>query len=230
MSESLIYRKNGIEITIKDDKRTLHESDDTEVQLIEQLKRERARKAKQQANAQIVTFRQAEEERLLKAIEGEKRVKAEADLRIETLHTRIEAVRRGDLDTDLTASIVRQASQIQITNVSVSRATPKTDGEKRERTIITRPPLVGLIKSKSMFRFTNKGKVYTCSTENGGTFTDTDGSSHKSLASWTVAVIERGGGGGRKVSAYEVCEVYLTATNEWKKWGLVYNEETKRIN
>lgn len=93
--------------------------------------------------------------------------------------------------------------------------------EKRKRTIITRPPLEGLIKSKTHFRFTHKGIVSKCFTTNGTCFIDErDQKIHKSLASWTVAVIEKGGGGGRKVSVFEVCEVFIA--QQWKKWGDVY--------
>jgi len=96
--------------------------------------------------------------------------------------------------------------------------------EKRERTIITRPPLEGLIKSETHFRFIHKGIVAKCFTTNGTCFIDeSDQRRYKSLASWTVAVIEKGGGGGRKVSAYEVCEVFIE--QQWKKWGDVYTAD-----
>lgn len=168
-------------------------------------------------------LRQAEKERLLKEKESITRAIADLQLKAEALTRKYEAVMRGEFDTELTQHIVRQAEQIQITTRAHERP------EKRERTLINRPPLKGLIKSKSQFRFSNKGKVYTCWTEDGGIFTDGDGI-YKSLASWTSDVIERGGGGGRKVSAYEVCEIFLNSAKVWKKWGEIYKPDTTKIN
>lgn len=206
----------------------LFKEDDLESRLLEQIKAERIRKALKKANAEIQPLRQAEKERLLKEDESITRAIADLQLKAEAIRTKREAVMRGEFDTVLTAGVVQQASQVQLTN-NVSRVTPKERPEKRERTLITRPPLKGLIKSKSQFRFSNKGKVYTCWTEDGGIFTDGDGI-YKSLASWTSDVIERGGGGGRKVSAYEVCEIFLNSEKVWKKWGEIYKPDTTKIN
>jgi hypothetical protein len=109
-------------------------------------------------------------------------------------------------------------------DVWVTRDTGTGEREKRERAIITRPPLEDLIKSETHFRFTHKGTVAKCFTTNGTCFIDeSDQCRYKSLASWTVAVIEKGGGGGRKVSAYEVCEVLIG--HQWRKWGDVYTPD-----
>jgi hypothetical protein len=112
---------------------------------------------------------------------------------------------------------------------SLSSEASWNEREKRERTIITRPPLEGLIKRETHFRFTHKGVVAKCFTTNGICFIDeSDQRKYKSLASWTVAVIEKGGGGGRKVSAYEVCEVLIG--QQWKKWGDVYTPDCTFIH
>lgn len=114
-------------------------------------------------------------------------------------------------------------------DVWVTSDTVNGEREKRERAIITRPPLEDLIKSETHFRFTHKRVVAKCFTTNGTCFIDeSDQSRYKSLASWTVAVIEKGGGGGRKVSAYEVCEVLIG--QQWKKWGDVYTPDCTFIH
>jgi len=189
------------------------------------------KQALKKANGEILNLRQERVEELRNEDKALAKAECEIKLKRQEIQTKIEAIQRGEFDADLTRSIVQQASQIQITSTTTARPRQEAEGVKRERTIITRPPLFGLIKSKSKFRFINKSKTYTCWSENGGTFTDQeDGRSHKSLASWTVSVIKRGGGGGRKVSAYEVVEVFLKESNEWKKWGDVYGEECTGIN
>jgi hypothetical protein len=159
-----------------------------------------------------------------------------------------DAYRSGQNDTLLINEYIEKAEPIQITpdpNTPDLRTTltqndkkdviknDKKDDKKvkpRERNIITRPCLVGLIHSHTRFRFNHKGKVHMCYTENGSNFTDDNGKTYKSLASWTVDVIERGGGGGRKVSVYEVCEVFIKSTGKWEKWGNIYHADTKSIH
>jgi hypothetical protein len=215
---------DGLNINISKGKtipnHSIEEDEDEQIRLaMEQIRQAKAKKAQREANEKIEQFRTARETVIQNQIQS-------LQFKIEELQKEVGKVRRGERDAELTAGMIAQASAIQLTS-----AVARPEGEKRERTVITRPPLVGLIKSPSLFRFTNKGKIYFCKTENGGSFKDQEtGEDFRSLASWTVDVIERGGGGGRKVSAYEVCEVKINASGVWKKWGDIYTPDTVEIN
>lgn len=200
------------------------DEDAVERRLLAELKSNRAKKAQKEAARQIEQLRSARV-----AVLQQRR--AEAFRICEAIDQEIGEIQSGSRDGELTAGIVAKAAEIQISTKPPTAKPTRPEGEKRERTIITRPPLIGLIKSPSTFRFSNKGKLYFCKSENGVSFKDNETKEvFKSLASWTVDVIERGGGGGRKVSAYEVCEIKINATGDWKKWGEIYHEDTTQIN
>ncbi len=133
-----------------------------------------------------------------------------------------EALRRGERDGELTAVSVARATDFVVTTRDerpVARMRP--EGEKRVRKVIHRPPLCDLIKSRLNFKWEGK----TCYTDNGKEFLEPDGTVFRSLNSWTETIIERGGGGGRKVSVYEVVSVQNNSTGKWKKWGEVYTKD-----
>jgi len=130
-------------------------------------------------------------------------------------------------DGHLTAGVVRQAEQFQLAPITPARVErpQRAEGEKRVRKVVHRPPLCSLIKSRLNFKWEGK----TCYTDNGKEFIEPDGTVFRSLNTWTETLIERTGGGGRKVSVYVVVDVQNNETGEWKKWGEVYTEDCEAL-
>jgi hypothetical protein len=193
-----------------------------EREAMEAMARARAKKAQLTANAHIARLRSERDE--VFALE---QAKYEADIvRVSALRDGVIAKRSslkaGELDTELTAATVARASDFVVTDrqaLPVARVRP--EGAKRVRKVVHRPPLCSLITSRLNFKWEGK----TCYTDNGKEFHEPDGTVFRSLNSWTETLIERGGGGGRKVSVYEVVSVQNNTTGKWKKWGEVYTED-----
>ena len=129
---------------------------------------------------------------------------------------------KGLKDAVLTSHIVRQAEQIQLAPITPARPDrpQRAEGEKRVRKTVPRPPLCDLITERLNFKW----EGHTCYTENGKDFHEANGTVFRSLNAWTETLIERGGGGGRKVSVYVVVSVQNNTTKDWKNWGQVYTE------
>ena len=130
------------------------------------------------------------------------------------------ALRAGELDAELTAGIVARSAE---------GCQPKT------KTKVPRPPLVGLIKSRTFFRYKFKGVEYGCYSDTGEVFHDggsTD--TYKSLAEFCAEKIKASGDTtGTMVSVYEKVYAKLNhcqSGDPWRKWGVLYHEGTVSIN
>jgi hypothetical protein len=195
--------------------------DEEELRLLEALRKVRLRKAEKDAYKNIEYLRNSEIKQIsMKIVELEEQILRSTIQRVEYL-TRIEKIKRGEEDNLLTKNILK--------TLTLHETSPK-DSSKHTRKVIIRPPLQGLIKNPTSFRYYHKGRYHRCQTNDGSSFITPSGQSYKSLASWTVAVIAECGGGGRKVSAYEVCEVWLNKCAKFVKWGDVYTSDCVSIN
>jgi len=205
------------------------EEDEDEVneRLFAQIKANKAKKALREATADIQRYRlercrviqtniDANLHKIKELQEANDAHKREQDETTSGLH-----------DGHLTAGVVRQAEQIQVAPIAPARVErpQRAEGEKRVRKIVKRPPLCSLITSRLNFKW----EGHTCYTDNGKDFVEEDGTVFRSLNTWTETIIERGGGGGRKVSVYVVVDVQNPETGAWKKWGEVYTEECKAL-
>jgi hypothetical protein len=199
--------------------------DEEERRLLEQLKVVRARKAEKEAYKHIELLRDSEIKIVSKKItELEERILHYTIQRVEHL-TRIEKIKRGEEDNLLTKEAVKKEMSI---------VQPKKENiehqDKRERNAILRPRLAGLIKNPTHFRFNCKGRNHRCNTENGTTFVTPNGIVHPTLSAWTTAVLKECDSGGRCVSVYEVCEVWIDKRSGYVKWGDVYTSDCVSIN
>ena len=198
------------------------DEDEEEHRLIAELKANRAKKAQRQANADIQRHRDRAKAEIQQLVDVNLRKIKELQEANDRHKQEQENIDKGVKDTVLTSHIVRQAEQIQLAPISPARLErpQRAEGEKRVRKTVTRPPLCDLITERLNFRWVG----YTCNTENGKDFIEADGTVFRSLNAWTETLIERGGGGGRKVSVYVVVSVQNNTTKDWKNWGQVYTE------
>lgn len=208
------------------------EQEEEEIRLaMERIRGIKAKQAQRKADGEIEELRKKRGELIQNQIEILQGKIEELTGKIHELDQEAGEVERGERDGELTAGIVAKASEIQLTTKNEVKKVPvEGGGEKRERNSKTRPPLGELIHSRVDFRFNHKGKTYFCETEDGVNFHKQNGEKTKSLASWTVEVIAENGGGGRKVSAYEVVEAKISPASGWELWGKIYHEETTGIN
>lgn len=190
-------------------------------ELMEAMKASRAKIALIKANADIERLRR--ERDAVEALE-EAKYDTEINRLIALRHdvrVKREALRRGERDGELTAvSVARAADFVVADRQAQPVARVRPEGEKRVWKTVHRPPLHTLVGSRLNFRWAG----HTCYTDNGKDFIEPDGNVLRSLNSWTETIIERGGGGGRKVSVYEVVDVQNSTTRQWKNWGEVYTE------
>lgn len=200
--------------------------EDEEIRLMEQLKNVRTRKAEKDALKEIPRLRQAQIEQLCVKISDIEQKITHLTFQKAEITERIASINRGQEDALLMKDIVHKATQLVIL--------PKNDKNenqyKRERNTIHRPSLAGLIKTPTHFRFICKGRPHLCNTENGTTFVTPNGITHPTLSSWTTAVLKECDSGGRCVSAYEVCEVWINKCSSYVKWGDVYTFDCVSIN
>ena len=196
-------------------------------ELMEAMKASRAKIALIKANADIERLRR--ERDAVEALE-EAKYDTEINRLIALRHdvrVKREALRRGERDGELTAvSVARAADFVVADRQAQPVARVRPEGEKRVRNTVTRPPLCSLITERLNFRWVG----YTCNTDNGKDFIEPDGTVFRSLNAWAETIIERGGGGGRKVSVYEVVDVQNNTTEDWKNWGEVYSKDCTSLN
>jgi hypothetical protein len=199
--------------------------DEEERRLMEQLKNVRARKAEKEAYKHIEILRDSEIKIASKKItELEERILHYTIQRVEHL-TRIEKIKRGEEDNLLTKEAVKKEM-----NIVQPKKEKIENQDKRVRTIIYRPPLAGLIKNPTHFRFNCKGRNHRCNTENGTTFVTPNGNVYDTLSAWTTEVLKECDSGGRHVSVFEVCEVWIDKCAKFVKWGDVYTSDCVSIN
>jgi hypothetical protein len=170
--------------------------------------------------SQRLRLRDAAKSQIQLLIDRDEKLILEINERIRVNKEEQNNIDKGLKDDILTSSIVSQAEQIQHAPIAPARPErpQSAQHEKRVRKTVHRIPLCDLIKSRLNFKW----EGYTCHTDNGNDFVEPDGTIFRSLNSWTEAIIERRGGGGRKVSVYVVVDVQNNATGEWKNWGQVY--------
>ena len=199
------------------------DEDEVNEQLFAQIKANKAKKALREATANIQRYR-LERCRVIHTTIDANLLKIKELQKANDEHKRQQDETMSGLhDGHLTSGVVRQAEQIHVAPIAPTRPErpQRAEGEKRVRKVIHRPPLCDLIKSRLNFKWEGK----TCYTDNGKEFLEPDGTVFRSLNSWTETIIERTGGGGRKVSVYVVVDVQNNETEEWKKWGEVYTED-----
>ena len=193
---------------------------------VEAMKASRAKVALIKANADIERLRR--ERDAAEALE-EAKYDTEINRLIALRHdvrVKREALRRGERDSELTAvSVARAAVFVVADRQAQPVARVRPEGEKRVRNVVPRPKLWDIITSRLIFRWAG----HTCYTDNGKDFIEPDGNVLRSLNSWTETLIERGGGGGRKVSVYEVVDVQNIETGKWKNWGEVYSKDCIKL-
>jgi len=229
--EEVNFKKNVFE---KESELEIAEREEREA--MEAMARARAKKAQLTANAHIARLRSERDE--VFALE---QAKYEAEIvRVSALRDGVIAKRSslkaGELDAELTAATVARASDFVVTDrqaLPVSRVRP--EGAVRVRNSKTRPPLAGLIKSRTFFRYKLKGVYYVCYSDAGEVFQDTaTGATYKSLAEFCDKKIKASGeAGGTTVSVYEKVEAKLNhcpSGDPWRKWGDIYHERTTQIN
>lgn len=153
----------------------------------------------------------------------------EALERIHTFDARIEAVKRGDQDAELIAWVGNRT--LEIANKEYNKVV--NDGahiEKRERTIINRPPLYNVICCKTHFKTSVRGKEIRCYTTNGRIIYGDDDEQYKSINEWcNKNIIKILGENKTKKSIYEVVYVFYEKNNEWYKLKDVYNESSNML-
>jgi hypothetical protein len=198
------------------------DEDEEERQLMEQLKHVRARKAEKEALKEIIGLRKERIDQLsVKILELKQKI-TELTFQKAELTEKLESIHRGEEDELLMKDIVHKATQLVITK--------SENQDKRERTIIHRPPLAGLIKNPTHFKFSCKGRNHRCSTENGTTFVSPNGIVFDTLSAWTTSVLKECDSGGRHVSVFEVCYIWIDKQRTYLKWGDVYTSDCVSIN
>lgn len=198
------------------------DEDEENERLFALIKANKAKKALREANADIDRYRLDRCRVIQTNIDRDEKLILEINERITAHKAEQSETMLGLHDGELTAGLVRQAEQIQLAPITPARVErpQRAEGEKRSRETVPRPPLCSLITSRLNFKWEDG----TCYTENGKEFVEPDGTVFRSLNSWTETLIERGGGGGRKVSVYVVVDVQNPDTGAWKKWGEVYTK------
>ena len=203
------------------------DEDEEERRLLAELKANRAKKALREATADIQKHRDRAKAEIQQLIDANLRKIKELQEANDQHKEEQNNIDKGFKDSVFTSSIVRQAEQIQVSTIAPVRAErpQRAEGEKRVRKVVSRPKLFDIIESRLNFRWAG----HTCYTDNGKEFHEEDGNVLRSLNAWTESIIERGGGGGRKVSVYEVVEVQNIETGKWKNWGEVYSEDCIKL-
>jgi hypothetical protein len=205
-------------------------------ELMEAMKASRAKVALLKANADIVRLRGERDE--VEALE-----EAKYDIEINRLislrhdvRVKREALRRGERDGELTAVSVARATDFVVTTRDarpVARMRPEGT-EPRTKTKIDRPPLAGLIKSRTFFKFPFKGVDYMAYSDNGHKIVEADGSrSYDTVSEWANTKIKATGDQKTQVSPYE--RVYAKLNHcpngdPWRKWGVLHCEGAISIN
>lgn len=228
--EEVNFKKNVFE---KESELEIAEREEREA--MEAMARARAKKAQLTANAHIARLRSERDE--VFALE---QAKYEAEIvRVSALRDGVIAKRSslkaGELDAELTAATVARASDFVVTDRQAEAPRRSAVGGVRVRNGKVRPPLVGLIKSRTHFRYKFKGVEHSCWTDTGAVFQDglsTD--TYSTLAEFCDKKIKASGeAGGTTVSVYEKVEAKLNhcpSGDPWRKWGDIYHERTTQIN
>jgi len=197
------------------------DEDEENERLFALIKANKAKKALREATADIQRYRDRAKAEIQTLIDRDEKLILEIQERITAHKAEQTSIDGGFKDAVLTASIVRQAEQIQVSTITPPPRPPRAEGAKRVREVVPRPKLWDIIKSRLNFRW----EGHTCYTDNGRDFIEPDGNVLRSLNTWTETLIERAGGGGRKVSVYVVVDVQNNETGEWKNWGKVYTKD-----
>jgi len=194
----------------------------------------KAKTALLKATADIVRLRGERDD--VEAVE-EAKLDAEINRLIALRHAvrvKREALRRGERDGELTAVSVARATDFVVTDRQpVVRMRPEGT-EPRTKTKIVRPPLAGLIKSRTFFKFPFKGVDYMAYSDTGHKIVETDGSmSYDTVSEWANTKIKATGDQKTQVSPYE--RVYAKLNHcpngdPWRKWGVLHCEGAISIN
>jgi hypothetical protein len=207
-----------------------------EREALELMAKARAKTAQLKANADIVRLR--DERDAVEALE-EAKYDTEINRLIALRHdvrVKREALRRGERDGELTAVSIARATDFVVADRQaqpVARVRPE-GGQPRTKTKINRPPLAGLIKSRTHFKFPFKGTDYMAYSDTGHEIVPTDGSgSFDTVAKWVKSKIVATGDHKTEVNSYDKVYVKLNhcpSGDPWRKYGVLHNEATVSIN
>lgn len=205
-----------------------------EREALELMAKARAKTAQLKANADIVRLRG--ERDAVEALE-EAKYDTEINRLIALRHdvrVKREALRLGERDSELTALFIARATDFVVTDRQPV-ACVRTEGtEPRTKTKIDRPPLAGLIKSRTFFKFPFKGVDYMAYSDTGHKIVEADGSrSYDTVSEWANTKIKATGDQKTQVSPYE--RVYAKLNHypngdPWRKWGSLHCEGAISIN
>lgn len=207
-----------------------------EREALELMARSRAKVALLKAKSNIERLRSERDE--VEALE-ETKYDTEINRLIALRHdvrVKREALRRGERDGELTAVSVARASDFVVTardERPVARM--RAEGtEPRTKTKIDRPPLAGLIKSRTFFKFPFKGTDYMAYSDTGHKIVEADGSrSYDTVSEWANTKIKATGDQKTQVSPYERVYAKLNRCpngDPWRKWGALHCEGARSIN
>lgn len=207
-----------------------------EREAMEVMKASRAKIALLKANADIVRLRNERDE--VEALE-EAKMDAEINRLIALRHdvrVKREALRRGERDAELMAVSVARATDFVVTDRQAQPvARVRSEGtEPRTKTKIDRPPLAGLIKSRTLFKFPFKGVDYMAYSDTGHKIVEAGGSrTYDTVSEWANTKIKATGDQNTQVSPYE--RVYAKLNHcpngdPWRKWGSLHCEGARSIN
>lgn len=205
-----------------------------EAEALELIAKARAKKAHLKANADIVRLRSERDE--VEALE-EAKLDAEINRLIALRHdvrVKREALRRGERDGELTAVSVARATDFVVTTRDERPIARMRPTEPKTKTKIDRPPLAGLIKSRTFFKFPFKGVDYMAYSDTGHKIVEADGSrTYDTVSEWANTKIKATGDQKTQVSPYE--RVYAKLNHcpngdPWRKWGALHCEGAISIN